>query len=275
MILSFDVGIINLAYCILDNDKKIHHWGVLTLCNGTVIENCYDMIRKFNERPYLMDIDILLVEKQPSINPKMRVMAEAIRSYFMVKSIDNDKKIKILNWSPKHKLKCYEGPVPEWNVKSDYSKRKKTAVYHCGELVKLQSEEMQDLFKNNRKKRDDLADSFLQGLSYIMFNESKKKDSKVIIQRAPTKKQSKYSKYSKNNLKYLIVQELNERKHDKVEKNLDDYLGTRTFFGIDELLDEWKKKKKIQKSVNRLYADSPEDIKSELVPEMYWEMKFV
>ena len=29
--LSFDVGIKNLAYCILNNDKTIEHWGIINL----------------------------------------------------------------------------------------------------------------------------------------------------------------------------------------------------------------------------------------------------
>ena len=275
-ILSIDVGIINLAYCILNEEKVILHWEVITLCNGTVIENCYDMIKQFNERKHLLDIDTLLIEKQPSVNPKMRVMAQSIRSYFMIKSIDYDKKIKIIDWSPKHKLKCYDGPVPEWKVKSEYSKRKKTAVFQCKQLVNLQSLEMQNKFDKERKKKDDLADSFLQGLSYIMFNDSKKKNSSVIIQRAPTSKQKKYNKYSKNNLKFLVIQELNSRNFQKRQINLQDFMETRISKNIKEILEEWIGKKEISKSINRLYAENKDIniIKEELVPKMFWEMEF-
>ena len=43
--LSFDVGIINLAYCILTPEKKIIHWGIINLnknpiCDVTLRKKC-------------------------------------------------------------------------------------------------------------------------------------------------------------------------------------------------------------------------------------------
>lgn len=32
MILSFDVGIKNLAYCVIDSNSGIHDWGVFRMC---------------------------------------------------------------------------------------------------------------------------------------------------------------------------------------------------------------------------------------------------
>ena len=55
-ILSFDIGIVNLAYCVVDDEKRIHHWENIALCNGTEIENTMDLIRKMDERPEVLDL---------------------------------------------------------------------------------------------------------------------------------------------------------------------------------------------------------------------------
>ena len=90
--------------------KKIHYWNNLSLCNGTEIENTIDLIHKLDKYPEILDVDIVLLEKQPKMNPKMRIMAEAVRSYLIFRGlIDNPKKFKMFNYSPKHKLNCWDG----------------------------------------------------------------------------------------------------------------------------------------------------------------------
>ena len=52
-------------------------------------------------------------------------------------------------------------------------------------------------FFENHKKKDDLADCYLQGLSYIMF-------AGKLYETKPTVKQKKAKKFTKNNLLYLV-----------------------------------------------------------------------
>lgn len=267
-ILSFDIGIINLAYCILDTDKNIHAWENITLCNGTEIENTVDLARKLDERPEILDVELVLLEYQPKMNPKMKVMAESVRSYLIFRGkIDRDLPFKIKNYSPKHKLKCWDGDLPEELIASSdmlydksksgnskmYRLRKKQAVYQCKMLVSEYEDKKWLDFFELEKKKDDLADCYLQALSYILYESSKKQG--LIVARKPTKKQVKYNKYSKSNLKFLL--------NEHLEK------GIKKFIDCDTDCDivDWIKSKTILKSVKRLYGVDfdVEEIKKELL----------
>jgi hypothetical protein len=139
-ILSFDVGIINLAYCIFDSDNsKIIQWGIIDLKitdfsgkipngNSSIAKAANDihvtLIKKLDSLPFLLNVDYVVIEKQPSFNPKMRIIGGCLQSYFYIRGIiDNPKITSIEFFSPKHKLKCYNGPelVLESKVKSKYA----------------------------------------------------------------------------------------------------------------------------------------------------------
>ena len=178
-ILSFDVGIINLAYCIFDTiECKLQHWEVITTPDHNNYSRLYiNLITELDNRPHLLPVDIVLIEKQPSFNPKMRIIAGCLQTYFIIRGIvdspipeDAIKAVKFFN--PKHKLKCYNGPelVINSKAKSKYSRTKKMGVMICELKLKEYSETatMIKLF-NDSKKKDDLSDCYLQALTYSMF----------------------------------------------------------------------------------------------------------
>ena len=76
------------------------------------------------------------------------------------------KKVEFI--SPMNKLKVYDGPKIELKVKSKYTIRKKSAIIHCKYFLK-DNKKYLEIFNSNKKK-DDLADSFLQALYYIKKN---------------------------------------------------------------------------------------------------------
>lgn len=175
IILSFDVGIVNLAYCIFDSNLcKILHWEVITLEN--VKDHCrlhVNLIQSLDSRKHLTDhIDTVLIEKQPSFNPKMRIIAGCLQSYFFIRGvIDAEYKIKTIKFfSPKHKLKCHNGPELVVSGSTKYSRTKKMGVIICREKLEEYSEttEIKELFEKSKKK-DDLADSYLQAITYNMM----------------------------------------------------------------------------------------------------------
>lgn len=286
-ILSFDIGVVNMAYCILDSEtKNISHWEVFSLCNGTEIENTKDLVRKLDERPFVLDCDLVLLEKQPSFNPKMRIMAEAVRSYLIIRGlVDNNKTFKLMNYSPKHKLNCYDKPMPDElkmteEQKADkttsgkgklYRIRKKQSIYHCEQLIKDQSEEIKSTYEVAQKKKDDLADCYLQVLSYVMFEANKKKQG-PIIKRKPTKRQTRYKKYSKNNLKFMLIEFLDK---NLAEVKITDFIECKGKT-IDDKLKEFINLKGILKNLKRLYGIdyTNDEIKAELVPSDYLEKQF-
>jgi hypothetical protein len=94
----------------------------------------------------------------------MRILENVLTIFFTMKFIDKPN-IKIYNYSSKHKLGKTDSTL---KGKSNYTLRKKISVAMCNTFLESfpQSDEFHTMFKSSKKK-DDLADSLLQGLSYI------------------------------------------------------------------------------------------------------------
>ena len=258
-VLSFDVGIVNLAYCIIEtsdgnnygngsNNIKITNWENISMENTK--DQCVfhtNLINNLDSRSQLLDkIDIVLIEKQPSFNPKMRIVSGCLQTYFYIRGvIDSEYKVKMIRFiSPKLKFNCYTGPEIQVTGKKKYTRTKKMGVEICKFKLKEHSEsdDIIKLFESSPKK-DDLADSYLQALSYIknnvnntlvkkMFNNNTKNITKntntntnnnnnnnnhtvtKIIARNPSEKVIKSGKYTKSNIKYIIQQEFNKFKNN-------------------------------------------------------------
>lgn len=186
--LSFDVGIVNLAYCLLDEEYNILLWNIVNINAPSYDKQCEKLIKELDNIEYdNLDDEyeiIVVIERQPCKNPKMRVISGQIQMYFALEKYSmKDIKIsdrntyisKIVYYSPKHKLRCYkrqEGdpPIVQKKLKSSYAIRKNLAIQHCSIMINRsgQKKEFIDLFNNNKKKADDLSDTYLQGVAYIM-----------------------------------------------------------------------------------------------------------
>lgn len=267
-ILSFDIGIVNMAYCVIDKmTKNIIKWEVFSLVNSNPIENTKDLVRKLDERQLFEGVEIILIERQPKVNPKMKQMASTLRSYLIVRGmVDLGNKFHIVDYSPKYKLMCWEGPVPKFNVKSEYLRRKKLGIFQCEQLIKNQSREIQDIYNTSQNKKDDLADCFLQGLSYILFEDQRKKESANIIKRKPTSKQIKYNSLSKSNLKYLIDEFLKNN-----HTNIDEECETIDCLKCIDYFFEFNPR--VLKIFNKFYGTQKERI-SELISESWKHEQF-
>ena len=207
-ILSWDVGIYNLSYCILEknenNEIKIIGWDIINLVDNEQMKKNRNLLfenipRKLYEIPELLDVDQVVIENQPSLkNPQMKSIQMILYSYFLIlgKIIGNSDKNKsyidkIDFCSASNKLKVYDGPEiiltdkkktvkkeeneskenkePEKVKKGNtlkYADKKKLAIEHALYYIKLENLNYLDFF-NNHKKKDDLSDSFLQGLYYM------------------------------------------------------------------------------------------------------------
>ncbi len=189
-ILSFDVGIINLAYCIFDsNQSKINHWGIIDLKvpefsakipsgqNKSIAKAANDihvtLIKELDKLPYMLDVDYVVIEKQPSFNPKMRIIGGCLQSYFYIRGVVDKPTISSIEFfSPKHKLKCYTGPdlVLESRAKSKYTQIKKMGILIAKSKLDEfdESIDFKELFDKSKKK-DDLADCYLQAITFCLF----------------------------------------------------------------------------------------------------------
>lgn len=191
-VLSFDIGIKNLAYCLLkynndnndDNDDKIitiEEWNIVDISSTTYNGRCQKLIQNLNKIELNDKTNVIaLIEKQPGINPIMRVISGHIFMYYALKQYNNESISKVLFFSPRNKLKCYqfkEGdePIPPKTYSTKYQQRKYLSKQHCERMLKQNNNESNNNDKwieyyNKTKKKDDLSDSYLQGVSYILIN---------------------------------------------------------------------------------------------------------
>jgi len=108
----------------------------------------------------LADLDQIIIENQISpLASRMKTLQGMITQYFIMRTNSH-----IEYMSSESKLKMFE------DKKSSYSERKKLGIQKTNEIINENSSmsmmEWDSIF-NKHKKKDDLADSFLQGLYYI------------------------------------------------------------------------------------------------------------
>ncbi len=142
-ILSWDVGIHHLSYCILErNDEfeneegeinnkiNIRKWGIIDLAEDPIQKKNMTYIfenipRKLDEIPELLsNIDIVCIENQPTLkNPTMKTIQVILYSYFLIRGKTDNKEypVKQISFiSATNKLKVYQGPYinPDLYTKS-------------------------------------------------------------------------------------------------------------------------------------------------------------
>lgn len=105
------------------------------------------------------NIDCVIIENQISpLANRMKSVQGMVSQYFIMKNISNIHYISSAN-----KLKKFIGPE-----KTTYSQRKKKSIEITEGLLKKNSNFQQYIsFYKQNKKKDDLADCFLQGLYFI------------------------------------------------------------------------------------------------------------
>jgi len=105
-------------------------------------------------------IDLVLIENQISpLAMKMKTLQGMISQYFIMRNVNDIKFV-----SSKNKLKHFE----KTDTKTSYSERKKMSIAVCHDILVKNKNIINnfDIFEKSNKK-DDLADSFLQGLVYL------------------------------------------------------------------------------------------------------------
>lgn len=170
-VLSIDVGIKNLAVCILSvgpSEPEIEYWNVLETTG------LKDLFEQLDVEVYLDESTHVVIEKQPSFNPKMRGVASALETYFIIRGqLDSEAVTRVVSFSPKHKITLCAARIPTPAVPKSkrYRMHKKIAIEECAERINMSSTLTE--FYSSHKKKDDLADSYLQGLAYIQMNNLK------------------------------------------------------------------------------------------------------
>jgi len=159
MYLSIDVGIKNLAYIIYD--KTIIEWGIIELCETNANKaNMIDLGKKIFllfEKQFTMHFDEVIIENQ--IGPsaiRMKNIQGMITMYFIQKGSE------VFYWSSGNKLRFFK------SKKTTYKERKKLGILITESIIKEFYPE--HIYFSKHKKKDDLADCFLQLVDYLVKN---------------------------------------------------------------------------------------------------------
>ena len=211
MLVSIDVGIKNMAVCVIENNTIIA-WKIINISYGPSI--CKSIIDEFDDLYDTIKGSDIVIERQ--MTKKMCNIQCYLEMYFRMKGFSS-----VVIYSPKHKLSG-SGKENSGKGKNKYNDRKNAAISLCSDWLKSnpQSDEITDIWEKTKKK-DDIADTLMMAIAYY---EKPVKDcltiKKKIVARKPTAKQLK-GKYSKSNIKYLLQQTpCNERQESKITKKL-------------------------------------------------------
>ena len=181
------------------------------------------MVRHLNEKPWILEAQTVLIEKQPDRNRGMKGIENLLHTYFLVK----EKQVVI--WDARHKIPDVAGAG-----KAKYAQRKKTSIERARKFIDNTVNEDWIQFFDSHKKKDDLADTVMQALSYIdkrPAETSEPKKAKKQVPRKPTDNQTR-TKYSKANLAWLV--KTNAKQDARFKKDL-----ARYYRDLDELVIEF------------------------------------
>jgi hypothetical protein len=129
-----------------------------------------NMHRRFDALPHLAaGVDVVIIENQLStLATRMKTLQGMITQYFIMRGVPDIRFISATN-----KLKLFSKEEDEGGKadKSDYADRKKRSIEITRSLLLTQSTQSTLVMKfATHKKKDDLADCFLQGVWWLSGN---------------------------------------------------------------------------------------------------------
>jgi len=159
-------------FCLSHIPKKDSIRKYKKLRNGpkkmTIQDTCLELVKCLDTYPELLQVDRVLIENQPK-KSRLRNVMNQIYSYFIIRGMIDPEEPqikKVLFISAHNKLKVYRGPFVKCDhLKRKYDRTKYLGVKYCQYMIKDNKERLE--FLNSHKKKDDLADSFLQGAYYL------------------------------------------------------------------------------------------------------------
>ena len=181
------------VYTTLEADmklKKVKNTGVKDL---DFDDTRLKLVMELEKRKHLLEANVVVIENQPSFkNPRMKSISGIIYDYYMIRGMvdkeitkSNINRVKFM--SPSNKIKLATDGETQAIVKlkntdesKAYKMTKSLAVKYATEMAKHLPDWLAKF--NSHKKKDDLADAFLQGAYYFEMNCVEKKKAKPVIQ---------------------------------------------------------------------------------------------
>jgi hypothetical protein len=141
----------------------------------------YSLMMELEKRKELLKADCVVIENQPSFkNPRMKSIASTIYDYYLIRGIidkqqTNSNITQVKFMSPSNKLKvANEGDtkllikVKSTDDTKAYKLTKSLGIKYCIDLITHLPDSLKHF--NSHKKKDDLADAFLQGAYFYTNN---------------------------------------------------------------------------------------------------------
>ena len=126
------------------------------------------MINELNLKEDFLNHEVICIENQPALkNPTMKTVQMILYSYFMIEGATKDKPVSEVHMiNARNKLKVYKGPEVECKFTDKYKKNKYLSVEYTKLMILEEDNKFIELYTDSKKK-DDLADAYLQGIYFI------------------------------------------------------------------------------------------------------------
>lgn len=180
-VLSIDIGVKNLAYCITEFNSEEHTFELINtdkVCIGEVKHTCQKLcvsLIDFFDNLEIEDIDHVLIENQISRSIKNTTLGYSCYSYFYTKSLYSEHDMNVQFISPRDKFKAVENYFPgileNYDIDSTKAKSadlKKLSILICKDLCNQYNIEKGLEALKVYKKKDDLSDVLLQSFAFDM-----------------------------------------------------------------------------------------------------------
>jgi hypothetical protein len=184
-IVSFDVGVRNLAYVVLERvgtSFRIISWRCIdtlaTGSRGTHQDAIVGVLAVLDElSDDLLECNTVLIEAQPRFAPLNSAIAQAVCAYFLIRRrIDLGEPVSVhfVSAKLKNRLVCVKH-TPRVSVKTGkpvseryarYACNKNSAVVACETLVTNSGSQALTGLWTNFPKKDDAADALLQAIAW-------------------------------------------------------------------------------------------------------------
>ncbi len=234
-----------IGYCSIHSSKKDGLQRYFTVDNISDFDLKIKLFTELDKLKHiLLDVDDILIEYQPPIaREKMKALASALHDYFIIRSQIDCKtpRVQIIrSVDAKHKLTIYDGPPISCLLKGQYDRNKWYSKQYCLWLLNKNNETNWIDYFEKFKKKDDLADSLLQGIWYVWYGKYNKKpecnkNHQVVVFREqnyqkfkkirsvkPGKKQIEKCRISLSNIKYFWK---NGKSLSKYKSSIEYYFG--------------------------------------------------
>lgn len=153
------------------------------------------LVKELDKHPEILNVDRVVLELQPKINNKMKVLSHVIYGYFIIRGfidrpIEQQTLKNIVFVHAGNKLCVYEGPEVKSIYKTKYRRDKDLAENYCRYMIRKNKKWGKKF--DSWCKKDDASDSFLQGAWYLKIHVGKEKIKSTYLDTTKQKNKKPY-----------------------------------------------------------------------------------